>query len=473
MSWSKREAALIVLGASSSAAYVLIARAAGAAGFPLDDAWIHQTYARNLGLHGQWAFILGQPSAGSTSPLWTTLLALGYTLRLDYAMWTLALNALFLGVTAWLVYKLSNRWWVGALAAVEWHLVWAAASGMETVLFCALTMAAWALAGRDRLYHHWACGVLIGLAVWTRPDGLLLLPFCASAAGVSSGGEAARIKRVGALMAGAAVTLIPYFLFNIALSGQLWPNTFFAKQAEYAVLRELPLWHRLLQIFAAPFVGALAIFAPGIGPGLRKHWAQMGWAAVFLMSYALRLPVTYQHGRYLIPVIPMLIVVGGAGMAEWAQLNAPQMWRRVISRAWVAGGGAAAAAFWGLGANALAADVKVINSEMVAVAGWVASHASPGTLVAAHDIGALGFFADVKLIDLAGLVSPEVIPLMGDDARVWGYIRQGRPRYVITYPGWCPMFTRQPELRPVFQTGTLCDPANPGLHMTVYQADWR
>ncbi len=46
-------------------------------GFPLDDAWIHQTYARNLALLAEWAFIPGQLSAGSTSPLWTILLAPG------------------------------------------------------------------------------------------------------------------------------------------------------------------------------------------------------------------------------------------------------------------------------------------------------------------------------------------------------------------------------------------------------------
>ena len=38
-------------------------------GFPLDDAWIHLTYARNLAEHGEWAFRLGERSAGSTSPI--------------------------------------------------------------------------------------------------------------------------------------------------------------------------------------------------------------------------------------------------------------------------------------------------------------------------------------------------------------------------------------------------------------------
>ena len=35
-------------------------------GFPLDDAWIHQTYARNLGLRGMMAFSPDELSTGST-----------------------------------------------------------------------------------------------------------------------------------------------------------------------------------------------------------------------------------------------------------------------------------------------------------------------------------------------------------------------------------------------------------------------
>src|SRR5512138_908858 len=57
-------------------------------GFPLDDTWIHLTYARNLAEHGQWAFRLGERSAGSTAPLWTFLLGIGYLLKLAPYIWT-------------------------------------------------------------------------------------------------------------------------------------------------------------------------------------------------------------------------------------------------------------------------------------------------------------------------------------------------------------------------------------------------
>ena len=47
--------------------YLLVSAWIFRIGFPLDDTWIHLTYARNLAEHDQWAFRLGERSAGSTA----------------------------------------------------------------------------------------------------------------------------------------------------------------------------------------------------------------------------------------------------------------------------------------------------------------------------------------------------------------------------------------------------------------------
>jgi hypothetical protein len=49
------------------AGYLAWTYANGLLGFPLDDAWIHQTYARNLAETGQLAYLPGQPCSGHTS----------------------------------------------------------------------------------------------------------------------------------------------------------------------------------------------------------------------------------------------------------------------------------------------------------------------------------------------------------------------------------------------------------------------
>ena len=88
----------LILSAFSVALYVGLSTLDGPAGFPLDDAWIHQTYARSLAESGRLAYLTDQPSAGSTSPLWTLLLSAGYALKIDYRVWTYALGAAMLAL---------------------------------------------------------------------------------------------------------------------------------------------------------------------------------------------------------------------------------------------------------------------------------------------------------------------------------------------------------------------------------------
>ena len=66
MQRSRFSASIAIVGVAflSVTGYVLWAYSQGLAGFPLDDAWIHQTYARNLAETGQLAYLPGQPSAG-------------------------------------------------------------------------------------------------------------------------------------------------------------------------------------------------------------------------------------------------------------------------------------------------------------------------------------------------------------------------------------------------------------------------
>ncbi len=136
-----RVAALSLLGAALAAGLFLgvSARTYGI-GFPLDDAWIHQTYARNLADLHEWSYVPGQPSAGSTSPLWTLATAVGRWLRLDPRAWAFALGVLLLGGTGWLGARWIARrgdpswaWWGALVVVLEWHLVWAGLSGMETI----------------------------------------------------------------------------------------------------------------------------------------------------------------------------------------------------------------------------------------------------------------------------------------------------------------------------------------------------
>lgn len=485
--------ALGLISGASLVSYLFASQVVFKMGFPLDDAWIHQTYARNLALHGEWSFIPGQPSAGSTAPGWSLLLAAGYLLRLSPLGWSFLLGwtvlwsvALIgaLGFAHQQPVKMSWLLGIGALFAVEWHLVWAAASGMETLLAggIALLVVVWLtdLVSKQiddrRIAWQWlGVGALVGLSCWIRPDGISLLLAVGITWLFARGKLSDRLRIAISSVVGFLLLFLPYLGFNQALAGQWWPNTFFAKQAEYASLLALPLWERLLGEFKLPLVGVGVLLLPGFiwcfVKGLQsKQGGYLGgaaWVTIYLALYAFRLPVTYQHGRYAMPVLPVYLWLGLVGTRELYLALAEKPWRRVISQVWLVSTILVSAIFYVLGAVSYAKDVAIIESEMVHTAKWIALNTKADDLIAAHDIGALGYFGDRHLLDLAGLISPDVIPFIRDQESLSEYLSDQGADYLVTFPGWYPDLVLQTQ--PIYSTNASYSPAEGGENMTVYR----
>ena len=419
-------------------------------------------------------------------------------LRLDPLVWTYVLGAALLGLSAWLTYRLALCVWpehaaaarlAGVLVAVEWHMVWAAVSGMETLLFVALMMAAFVIPARRA---GWL-GVCIGASILARPDGLTLLPFVGARLLLDPAAPARRRwTQVLLFVGGFALLFLPYLAFNARLAGSIWPNTFYAKQAEYAVYRQLPLLQRLASLTLQPFVGAQALLVPGIVVAAwvwwrRRRWGALlviGWLGVFLAAYVLRLPVTYQHGRYLMPLIPGLLAAGVGGSAHWLRLQAPAAtlrqnvsWPRLVSRTWVLAFAVLSAAFWGLGAKTYQADVQIIETEMVWPSKWISQNTPPGAVIAAHDIGALGYFGQRQILDMAGLVSPEVIPFIRNEKQLGRWLAEKHADYLMTFPGWYPDLVQSlsaPKVYPPLgMTAPTFSVAAGGENMVVYRLSWK
>jgi len=449
----RREIAWLALGCILvMSAYLIPGALSGNSGFPLDDAWIHQTYARNLATFHQWAYFPGNTTNGSTAPLWTFILSVGYFFNLPYLQWAYFCGGVFLfgtGFTARvLLNELSPRlnWltFAGALMLTgEWHLVWASASGMETIFyaFCVVVLFLMTVLKKK----NWlVMGLLVGLMIWIRPDAVTLAGPLALILVLSKESQKEKALHSAYFLTGVLIFFIAYLLFNKSFSGSWMPNTFYAKQAEYAAMLDENWFLRFGLVAFQPIIGGGALLLPGLVYILIKSYRLRAWTGLIWFTwwlgygilYASLLPVAYQHGRYQMPAMPVFWILGLWGTIEIISMY----WRKkkwaVPVKAWGISILAIWAAFLILGARAYTVDTSIIQTEMVTTAKWIATSTPPDAVIAAHDIGALGYFGKHKLIDLAGLVTPDVIAIIRNEKELANYLDTHGADYLMTFPGW-------------------------------------
>jgi len=506
--------------------------AAAGGGFPLDDSWIHQTFGRNLALHGEWAFLPGQPVAASTSPLYTVLLSIGYRLGMPYQIWTHGLGVIALASTAligaaWAKKVLPDYafapWIVGFSLLTTWHHVWAAAAGMETLLFGALVLALvvwpwWDGPSSLRRRFAWgaAFGVLSALTVLARPEGItivvwvgLILLFreiviTAFQAHTPGDGRLALPLPLQWLLAvGIAffIVIAPYLWLNLQLTGGLLPNTAAAKFQQHAVLQALPFTERMGRLFVAIIAGGQVALVPGIviyvGWRLRAWYAKpsqlliiwelacwmlpLVWAVGLIVLYAWRLPADYQHGRYVLPALPALVLMGSAGLCvalgfisdAQKSMGFTGLLRRVVVRAWAMTFVLLYAYYLVAGREIYRVDVAIIDGEMVTAAHWIRDNLPPDDLLAIHDIGAVGYFASRPMLDIAGLITPDVVPLIGQPDALWAFMQDRGAKYLLAFPDQIPGGrVDDPRLCPVYSTNAAVTQQVGHANMQVYRLAW-
>jgi hypothetical protein len=526
--WLRRWWLLPLAGAGVSVAVCLLA--AGAAGFPLDDSWIHQAFARTLATTGQFAFQPGRSAAGETSPLWVLLLLPPHLLAHGQApvwllvAWSGLLGAAILGalgiVAGMTAAELARRAGSGmptitlaaALAGLatvcEWELVWSAPSGMETELFALIALAV-ILAASRRVRPLWL-GLLAAAAVTTRPEGMLVAVLIAAGSGWSAlrprpslagdlpqdGPWAGGFTQActSALMrlrswlrcwlvpfaAAALVGSAPYVLLNVLASGQVLPSTVFAKTAEFAQTNSLggrALFYVIgagaVLIWSNPVLLALGVLAsghrllrrntPASGRPVRggqlvddvetatdsPHRARLSaasaaslplsgllwmWPLALVLAYAGRIGGAYHHGRYLFPALPPLIALCAAGAAL---LLLDRRWRVLpyVSLLLLA---VAATFSIGRAAQVYSLDVAGINCVEVGSSRWLSDHTPAGARVATHDVGAIGYFSGRSVVDITGLIDPELVPLLHDQPALEAYLAHHHVAYIAMYSSWFP-----------------------------------
>ncbi len=470
----------LLLAAGSSIYFILQALSVnGYFCFPLDDPWIHLTFAKNFIEYGSFSYFRNEVvTSGSTSPIYTLILSLFYLISkneyvisyvLGIGMWLLAV---YFGSKLFSIH-FSDGKIVGILTlillALQPKLNLISVSGMETTMFLFLIIAT--------LYFYKTSnkimlGIFLGLTIWCRPDGFVLwiaiiIDYVLKNNYFLREKTSNGLTKKDFLIAfGLALSFVViYFLFNYTLSGSILPNTFKAKLEYYQNnLRENFLKHEVIDYFTSaemivlwiPFLLAVIKILLNF---FKKHFDEFIIYFLFIIGfigiYYIQLPFAHRFGRYLMPVIPFYILIAVYSINFLSDFLVRKTKSAALSNVLTI-------IFFGAGILLSFTNLKANENEYtllckyhydrhVAAGKWINKNTPVDAVIAVHDIGAIGFYGDRKIIDMVGLVTPELINHLNDKnyaSYINEYLTKNKVSYIATLKNWFEVVNDNPLFVP-------------------------
>jgi hypothetical protein len=383
-----------------------------------DDAYITFRYAANLARGDGFTWNPPERVLGVTTPLFTLMLAGGARLGIDIEDAALILGLAGHALLCLLVFAavpmLVPGWpkpvsvWLRTAAALACalhpHMAFTAVGGMETPLYCALILGTLLAAARGR---ELAAGLLLGAALLTRPDAIVLAPVALWLVWTAAEGPHTLPILRTALLSGAMAG--GWTLFAVWYFGSAIPHSAVAKRLIHPAAPA-----QVLGDFAT-FLRDDAFLMVALPVALAGVWLQRKapltiamsvFAALYLAACALSGVEPFPwYVNPLIPIVLVLAVAGLAALLEKVRASRAAIWAGVailvvaLLGASIAGQAAELSQRWEEweGAYELAAR-------------WIVEHSRPGDRVFVGETGVIGYLLEGRVvIDSSGINSPEVL----------------------------------------------------------------
>lgn len=422
--------------------------------FLSDDAYITLTFAKNLAAGQGFVFNYPPPVMGSTTPLLTLILAALNRLlpTIDLPHLSVFFTALCWLGSAWIPYLFRRDWkidhwtatWLGVVIVITG---WISVLGLETYLFAFLLLLSFSLYWSRR---HIIAGFTTGLLFLTRGEGVLVLFLLGMVELVSLWKnrkfheEWISILR---LIVGFLLPVGAWAIYAFHTFGYLLPATMAAKQAQAQsglwitfgekLIRDwLSSWDRNVGFRGVPYLWWAAVACGLVAAGMRhRRWLMMlAWLLLYMVGYSI-LKVA-QYWWYQIPILFGLQIMMGLGVAFLASelIRLPGR-QRVIGRLIATGLVLFSLLNWGIplfrSIPTYRGDERAPSYQVVCE--WIRENTLPSDRIAFIEIGYLGYFTERRIVDLAGLLSPEVAVHIAQRDFAWGFWQE-LPEYYLYLP---------------------------------------
>lgn len=469
-------------------------------GFTLDDSWIHLQYARTIYEGTPWEYSPGYPSTGSTSPLWSVILSFLFHFSANPVglAWGVYLTSMcFYIASTFLIgmivteYTESRLW--GIVSIIGFVILprntWIILSGMETPLFMFVLLFSIIILDKEDIKYDLILGVLVGIAYLSRPEGIIIalgVPVRFLILVFKKRIDRKRIITLFASAGLAAIVVLPWILHCINVTGLPLPDTFYAK-VHTPIESEIEAWNFWWTIFVMemPFL-LVGVF---LGIILIVKGKPFPWMFPVILTVLYRLTAPYasliNNTRYLIPVFNLFFVVAiiaTAWILEAILVGILKFFENHETKAVAVlitlmvlivpliPHYMSQATYYGKA-------VKTVNDLHVNIGYWLAENTPQDAVFATHDAGAVRYISNRSMIDLAGLVSPDIIHGNMTSIETLSYLREQGCNYFVYFNDLFSYWTRFFSYQAYEMVYTVTIP--PEIHvgggrptMSVYRIFW-
>lgn len=405
----------------------------------VDDAYIFQRVVDNLINGHGWTYNPGTQVNPITSPLFAVILWAAHAIPMDDTAriaWVYLAANLLLGWGLYQALREQGRmlaWTAAAVITTSGVLV--ASWGMETSLFLACVVLAALAYVKDR---HLLAGVLSALAALTRPEGLALV-------GVLAAAHWWVHRRVlwGMVLINLLV-VAPWFTYSWLTFGHALPNSVSVKAIQHNIgwFKTQPPWG--LYFLTQPRRMPLTYVLVAVGlwqvlrwwrAGVRFPGLVLAFGLVQVAAYSLMgAPVGYFW--YLAPGNLALDLAAVAGAFWLAQQALARVGASGPRWSWLP----SVAVMVGMLRLAMTPFVPVtdyrLGAEYAAAGRWIDQNTRPDEVVAATEIGYLGYFSKREIRDIHGLIHPESLPHLKKEEWDWWFVHKPPSVVVVHTPAW-------------------------------------
>jgi hypothetical protein len=125
-------------------------------------------------------------------------------------------------------------------------------------------------------------------------------------------------------------------------------------------------------------------------------------------------------------------------------------------------------------------SVSDVEASDVSAARWLADRLPPGALVATQDIGAIKYLLPNSVIDLAGIVSPDVIAIVRGthdpevywEQRLLAYLAERRPDVMVIFPAFYPQLSRTQGFEEIASFDVPGNITMAGNRLAIFTTPW-